>query len=756
MDMNTLTPKLRNSSIIGKRFTNPVDPLIKIHLTELNNILGKNSFSDVIAADPADVSALEDLKVKMEAAKEEENSLEEEVQSLEKIVVENEELLAEAHNEAADLQDQINALKKGDPNVKVLQEQLREKRKTINELKRKASSSRKEADDTLEKYFAAKENADTLSEEFVNTAMDAAKNRNGAVGELFDLETELRKPIFAKKTESDHWDDRGILNFILANVDEDKLTISDCIDKVNELSNLKNEFQSHLNKNWNTLSNDQKAILHINFSNIFDYMIAYAYWVKGITEVNALFNFITTNKNGAPSIKNYLVISAARAFIQKNAIKIHPVDGDTYNDDTHPLIRKIASQNIELSEETFLKEITKVIKGNIDNAKELKLIETGLALLKIDDLPASYIPMLIQYLRKSSVKIDSDNIGYFLPSFINEIRANDFDSSIEMEDPEVEQSDEDFDVDFSEDIKTVIKANLSNVKCAAQLFSSAIMEVDLDIFNLTNYLTNNYLIKNRIDIEDQRLRQNLQMFVFSNKFIDSKNGQITERTKDGERNHFYRQVLNIGAGPVPQGIIINTKFAKLWKKLTPAVKNYLDNSSSSLQSDAFVSKGGVMQIVASMQTNLSDSCTGMAKIISPIINAEWNFIKDKILGHPEIVKQISPTVGTWKGVAQTLFASMKQHYVDATLVYQKANICNKILNAVAVYDAPVFEQDNNFIDFCSMVIELDELLQSMTMEMEEENEVGISDDSNKDSASKTNHDSKTPQAATAGSDEWDF
>ena len=290
------------------------------------------------------------------------------------------------------------------------------------------------------------------------------------------------------------------------------------------------------------------------------------------------------------------------------------------------------------------------------------------------------------------------------------------------------------------------------------MFSAAIMEMDLDIFSLTNYLTTSYLIRNRIDLEDQRLRQNLQQFVFSSRFVDVKSGQTMDKTHDSERQLFYRQVFNIGTGPVPDGVVVNHKFPKLWKQLIPAVKEYLENASSSLSENTFVSKGGVMQIVSGLQNNLSANCTSMAKIISPIINAEWNFIISKILGHPEIIRQVSPSIGSWKGVAETLYAEMKHKNTDASLVYDKVRISNAIIRKIADYDARVFEQDDNFMDFCSLVIQLDDLNSSITTSQLDQEEVDDITDVNKYIPEDAKQAMKaqgvhTPQP---GHNDWDF
>jgi hypothetical protein len=462
-----------------------------------------------------------------------------------------------------------------------------------------------------------------------------------------------------------------------------------------------------------------------------------------------MFNFIKSHKNGAQAIVNYTTISAARSVIKKAALEVKDLDVDN-----NPLLLKIVDSKTSFGDETFSKEVEKISKSHIDSDAELKLITDALAVLKIEDMPDSYIPTIIRYMRSSKVEIDKDNINYFLPIFINKIKG---DVSEEIEEPMVdaEISDQDFDVEFIEDEKTTVKTNVSNVKCASQLFSAAIMDMELDIFSLTTYLTNSYLIRNRIDLEDQRLRQNLQQFVFSNRFVDVKSGQTMDRTRDSERQLFYRQVFNIGVGPMPDGVIVNHKFPKLWKQLIPAVKEYLENAASSLSENTFVSKGGVMQVVSGLQNNLSANCTSMAKIISPIINAEWNFIISKILGHPEIIRQVSPSIGSWKGVAETLYAEMKHQYTDASLVYDKVRISNAILREVADYDPREFESEEKFMDFCSLVIQLDDLNNSIASSQLDQEELEDVTDVNKYIPEDAKNAMKA-QGIPGGNNDWDF
>jgi len=189
--------------------------------------------------------------------------------------------------------------------------------------------------------------------------------------------------------------------------------------------------------------------------------------------------------------------------------------------------------------------------------------------------------------------------------------------------------------------------------------------------------------------------------------------------------------------------------------LIPAVKEYLENASSSLSENTFVSKGGVMQVVSGLQNNLSANCTSMAKIISPIINAEWNFIITKILGHPEIIRQVSPSIGSWKGVAETLYGEMKHKYTDASLVYDKVRISNAIIRKIADYDPRVFEQDDSFMDFCSLVIQLDDLNNSIASGQLDQEEVDDVTDVNKYIPEDAKKAMKS-QGMPTGHNDWDF
>jgi hypothetical protein len=285
------------------------------------------------------------------------------------------------------------------------------------------------------------------------------------------------------------------------------------------------------------------------------------------------------------------------------------------------------------------------------------------------------------------------------------------------------------------------------------------METELDIISLANYFTDNYSLKNRINISDPRLRDTLDMFMFDHKFTQQNRntGRMDEkkRTRASERQYFYRQVFNFGNGPVPEGVVVNTKFPKLWNKLIPVVKSYLENSSASLNSNTFVSKGGVTTLISALQNNLSVNCTSMTSVMSPRINAEWNFIIKNIFSHQEVITQVSPANPSWKGVVETLYASLKRRNVDAELAYTKAQISYGILDKIANYDSAAFDDDDTFLDFCTLVIQLDDCNQSVKEFMEDmEDDTTDSKKQYTPAQNKPADTAKVPQAA--GGNEWDF
>src|SRR5207245_4981374 len=123
--------------------------------------------------------------------------------------------------------------------------------------------------------------------------------------------------------------------------------------------------------------------------------------------------------------------------------------------------------------------------------------------------------------------------------------------------------------------------------------------------------------------------------------------RIVDRTRPAERQMFYRQVFNYGTTQIPDEIVVNVEFIKLWKVLMLESARYLEKAQASLNPDNYVSRQNVMQAVEDLQYNLSTNCTGMATVVAPLINAELDFIIQRIFKHKEVLAQIVPAGGTW-------------------------------------------------------------------------------------------------------------
>ena len=265
-----------------------------------------------------------------------------------------------------------------------------------------------------------------------------------------------------------------------------------------------------------------------------------------------------------------------------------------------------------------------------------------------------------------------------------------------------EGADSAFDVVPFQDTSTASQINTSNVRCAAQLFYCMVLGDELQIFDVMNYFTHKYLVRNPVEIQDPVLRQNLQLYVFSNKFVDL-SGNIQDRTRPAERGMFYQQVFNWGRSKLTEDIIVNNDFGQLWKILMFETATYLEKAQLSPNPDTFVSRQNVQQAVEDLQYNLSTYCTGMAVVITPIIYAELSFVVNKILTHPEIMTQVVPIGGNWWRVVETLYAGLKSSKPNALAENNKANYGQQIIKAIAEYVESTFEQDGPYSSFVSLV-----------------------------------------------------
>jgi hypothetical protein len=588
-----------------------------------------------------------------------------------------------------------------------------------------------------------------------------AKRVFGRDMDLDRLKEILAIPLTPKRSSGDKWLPESLADFFDTSVEaDDQLTLADIIDGTPDLSELKYGFEDKLSKLSGSLEYNAKAVVDEHPA-IRDYLVTVGFLVMELEELNGLKNFVLGNRLGVKNIANYAIVSAARTIIEQEHLKVQDA-----NDDESDIVKEIKAAGLSMSGAKFKTNLKALINNFVFSTTESQIIATAEA--AIGPFPKGIKPLLIKYIKSSPVKITPANANFFIPLFISQIEGT---TEVEaVDEVDLEQSDRDFEVDFLEDDDSLIEISRSAVRCASQLYYSMILGEELDVFNIVNYFTHKYLVRGSMEILDGRLRDDLQLYVFSNKFTDLKTKRVEDRTRPGERHMFYRQVFNQGNGQITEDVIVNSEFPRLWKVLILESANYIERSQSSFNPGA-VTKGKVMQAVEDLQYNLSTHCTGMANVIAPLIHAELDFVIRRIFMHPEVLRQVVPQGGTWWRVVETLYMGLKHSRPKSTVIYSKAKLGNKIIRAIAEYNPATFEDEAEFSSFISDVdafITTQSILQDAltdalkrTDEEEEEETAGSNGYTNGNGYRRTMPDvtaepSAAPAAHAAAGDEWDF
>lgn len=475
---------------------------------------------------------------------------------------------------------------------------------------------------------------------------------------------------------------------------DDLLTLSEVLDRSPELSQLKYSVQSNLAANASTL--DANTSIVLNYGAVRDYLIAVAAVRMRLSEVNGIRNFLQNHGLGARSVATYAVLSAARGYIHREHLNV-----PDFNSDTSSITKDLIAAGLPLSASAFSVPLKQVINNNLFNHKDEIELDQAAKDLHLQ-IPVSMKPLLVKAIKASPVPVTKENIKFLLPLLISQVRG-----PIELPaatPTEATDSDRDFEVAYLEDTDTQLQVSASAVKCAAQLYYSMILGDELDVFEVVDWFTHKYLVRGNIEIQDGRLRDDLQMYVFSNRFPDEKTGKLLDRTRPAERQMFYRQVFNYGNAQVTDDVVLNDEFPRLWKVLMLESARYLERAQTSPNPESYVSPQNVMQAVEDLQYNLSTHCTGMASVITPLIYSELNFIIKRIFMHEEVLRQVVPAAGaTWWRVVETLYLGVRNARPKSTVLYNKAKQGHAIIKTIAEYTPSSFQNEATFSSFISLV-----------------------------------------------------
>lgn len=479
--------------------------------------------------------------------------------------------------------------------------------------------------------------------------------------------------------------------------DEAGLSLSDHIDLVPELADLKYDFAARLEQGLLGLDANARAVLQGRF-NIIDFLVARAYHLGGLRDPKALYNYIVGNREGVRAVVGYVAVSAARTLITKQKLRV-----PSYHDDVGAFTLRLKAKPISFSDAGFEKAVTAIANDLMYNADANRLLEKS----KLGPVPELIKPALIQLIKGFKIPLTADNIDVFLPSLITQAYENEAEESLD-EPLDSEAEDRGYQVQFRDAADPEIDINREAVHYAAQLFHAMVIGEELGVFDAFQYLLHSRMIVGGgMEVRDKRLRADLRLYTLSNQFRDlGRPGRPQEeRTRPSERKMFARMVFAQGDGQLMEGMPENTEFRQLWEVLMLESARYLERAQESFNPGSFVSKQNVMQAVEDLQYNLSTHCVGWPQVMAPAIDAELNFVLARFVQNEKIAQQVLPAGGSWKRVIDKLNAERpkKRPVPAAALLYAKATQGMQILEAVADYSPAEFEDDRAFSGFISLV-----------------------------------------------------
>ncbi len=582
---------------------------------------------------------------------------------------------------------------------------------------------------------------------------------------IADLGTILAYPLTPHR--KDGWADGSLLEYFenaaasASQGGQDMISLSEVVDTIADLSKLKYALRNEFSTKLYAYDLPTRTLLGGSYPAVVDFLVAYASTVMGLEDFDAVKNFILSAPLGLERAVRYTAISAARSYLARKQLIVPGLEDD--GSDIVTAIGKASALDdsdpgfLSLEAGAFSVDVDAIVQTPIFNSEEAKLV--AYAESQLGPIPASYKPALIQYIKTSAVKVTQSNILYFAPGWIQQIAR-----SQQIEDPAPpatpDQADAEFNVELLDDDRSQILISRTSVRCAAQLYFGMVLGDELEVFNAVNFFTHKYLVRGSLTIEDSKLRDDLQAYVFSNRFNDRRTKRVVDRTRPSERAMFYRQVFNSGAAQSDDDVVLNQEFPKLWKVLMLESAKFLERAQISPNPDTYVSRQNIVQAVEDLQYNLSTHCTGMAMVIAPLIHDELQFVIRNILSHPEVVRQVVPSGGTWWRVVEALWLGMKNQRPKSTVIYNKARGGNDIIRAIADYDSSTFSQEQKFAEFIGNVerfITTQSILQeAITDDLVRAGASGDSSDSAPPPAAAPASPGTPPDGASAAGQEWNF
>jgi hypothetical protein len=447
-----------------------------------------------------------------------------------------------------------------------------------------------------------------------------------------------------------------------------------------------------------TLSFNAKTLLVD--SPILNFLFLYGYNVQGFKDAAAISRWMVDEGEGGGVHRVYapLVEIAAISMVEKERIEVGnktALLGFVGNE--------IKSAAYSFIEGVFSKSLKKAINRFVYDKSSLGLIEEAAAALGVT-LSTEDTDYLVNYINASNINIDEltqSNAEHFITYALMEYKSKSIGTITPTGGTKQLQ---DYSVNYYEERFDALAVNAENINAAAQLFYVMTLADELGLINAADLLITKYLAGGQVDVRSPETLKNLQRYAFSDEFIDVRTGAAYKRTEEEERRMFYRQVFNMGDGELTQNAIYNNEFDKVWNNLLTEVVQYITKLSTSENPTSYVSRQYVAQAVDDLRYNLSTYCTGMSKVISPIINMELDFIIQKFYKDEEIIRQLAlhNSRSFWK-VPERILQDQYGHSVNLSSMLNKARYGHSLISKLATFTESSIEDDAVFSDFVSTV-----------------------------------------------------
>jgi hypothetical protein len=424
------------------------------------------------------------------------------------------------------------------------------------------------------------------------------------------------------------------------------------------------------------------------------FLFSYAIYNLKLKDVTSIVKFMTDSEDGGISqLYEFVAVKAVQKIIEDEKIAATSTS-------TSDLLEAAKLTRFSFTETVFYNSLKKLIEKFVFGSKELQIISK----LNEDqdlELTEEEISLLLDFVKKSKITITDGNSEIFLLPEVQRIRT----LGIENFPSGTTVNEGDFFVDYFTEDSAAIEIQRDNVLCAAQLYFVMTIGYEMDVFNVVHRIATRYLTTGSVDIRSRALLEDLQLYVFSDRFRDLRNNKEHQRIRLEELNMFQVQVFGgVTQTKLAEGMVVNSEFETLWETLMYETAKYLQKVEKSENPQFFVSRQNIAQAIEDLQYNLSTYCTGMTKVLAPVANRELDFVMKRILQNDEIIRQIAPrnSSSVWK-VIERILQEWKGKSVNVVALRNKAVYGHMILQAIANYSAAMIDDDAEFSRFINTV-----------------------------------------------------